>query len=202
MTPPNAVPPSRFHTAYAQDTPAPWDIDRPQRAIERLLDQRYFAGRVLDLGCGTGEHVLAMCARGVEAFGVDFVPEAIERARAKATERGVRAEFKVGDALALHDVGEPFDGALDTGLFHTFSDEARIPYVETLARMVRRGGRLALLCFSDREPGLEGPRRVTRAELRHALSGPFTLDELEPARFESHIHEGGAKAWLVLARRA
>lgn len=32
-------------------------------------------------------------------------------------------------------------------------------------------GRLYLLCFSDRQPGLLGPRRVTRDEFRAAAGG-------------------------------
>ncbi len=56
------TPPS-WDTAYAEGSaPAPWDIGRPQPAFARLADRGLLAGRVLDAGCGTGEHTLLAAA--------------------------------------------------------------------------------------------------------------------------------------------
>ena len=81
--------------------------------------------RVLDAGCGTGEHALFFAARGHRVTGIDFVEEAIRRARAKAAERGLAVEFLVKDATGLEDWGERFDSVIDSGLFHCFSDDDR-----------------------------------------------------------------------------
>jgi hypothetical protein len=45
---------------------------------------------------------------------------------------------------------------IDSGLFLVFSDEDRRPYVESLATVLKPGGRLFLMCFSDEEPGTQG----------------------------------------------
>ncbi len=92
-------PASSWDGAYATDAPAPWDIGRPQQAFVRLADRGLLGGRVLDAGCGTGEHALPAASRGADALGVDISPLAIERARGKAAERGVTARFEVGDLL-------------------------------------------------------------------------------------------------------
>jgi SAM-dependent methyltransferase len=76
-----------FDGAY-KDTP-PWDIGRPQAEIVRLAQQGAIKGRVLDVGCGTGENALYLAEQGLEVWGVDGAPQAIEQARAKATERGL-----------------------------------------------------------------------------------------------------------------
>jgi len=39
-------------------TPPPWDIGRPQPAFVALAEAGAIRGRVLDVGCGTGELVL------------------------------------------------------------------------------------------------------------------------------------------------
>ena len=39
---------------HAYDGKPPGDIDRPQPAMERALDEGAIRGRVLDVGCGTG----------------------------------------------------------------------------------------------------------------------------------------------------
>ena len=64
------------------------------------------------------------------------------------------------DALTLSKLDPQFDGVIDSGLFHVFSDEERARYVAGLAHVTKLGGRLFLLCFSDEEPGTQGPRRV------------------------------------------
>ena len=47
----------------------PWDIGRPQPAFLALADAGVIRGRVLDVGCGTGEHVLLCADRGLDAVG-------------------------------------------------------------------------------------------------------------------------------------
>src|SRR5947209_19504421 len=96
-----------FDSAYV-GTP-PWDIGRPQPEIIRLAQSGEIAGRVLDVGCGTGEHVLFLAGRGLEAVGIDGAPRAIQKAVAKATARGVDARFEVADALDLPAGLGPFD---------------------------------------------------------------------------------------------
>ena len=78
---------------------APWDIGKPQRTFAAVADR--VTGPVLDAGCGTGEHALFFAARGLRVTGIDFVEEALRRARAKAAERGLAVEFLVKDATAL-----------------------------------------------------------------------------------------------------
>src|ERR1700674_5502456 len=59
-----------FDAIYAS-TP-PWDIGRPQPAFARLDEQGKIVGRVLDVGCGTGEHTLMVAGRPGDApTGID-----------------------------------------------------------------------------------------------------------------------------------
>jgi len=185
---------------------APWDIGRPQKAFLDVADR--ITGSILDAGCGTGENALFFAGRGQKVTGIDFLAEPITRAK-KAAERGVTATFLVMDALALKDLPEVFDSVIDSGLFHVFSNDDRRRYVEGLATVLKAGGRLFLLCFSDEEPGTQGPRRVSKKELHDAFAGGWVIESIEPARFEVRpdlkdlsFSEGGPRAWFVLVRRA
>ncbi|MBV9660589.1 MAG: class I SAM-dependent methyltransferase [Acidimicrobiales bacterium] len=184
-----------FNDSYL-GTP-PWDIGRPQPVFAALMEEGAIRGRVLDAGCGTGEHTLMAAARGLDATGIDASPRAIEIAKSKATDRDITARFVVLDALALHDLEEQFDTVLDSGLFHVFDDERRSRYVTALAAVVRPGGCLLLACFSDRQPGDWGPRRVTQAELQMAFAGQWTIESIEPAQFHTNLDPPLAEAWLA-----
>jgi cyclopropane fatty-acyl-phospholipid synthase-like methyltransferase len=117
--------PPDWDTSYQAATPPPWDIGRPQPAFVRLADNGLLGGRVLDAGCGTGEHTLLAAARGADAVGVDVSPRATAHARAKAAQRGVIARFEVADALDLGQLGMTFDTVIGSGLFHVFDDQER-----------------------------------------------------------------------------
>ncbi|HWT81006.1 MAG TPA: class I SAM-dependent methyltransferase, partial [Candidatus Methylomirabilis sp.] len=150
----------RFESAY--EGQPPWDIPGPQPAFARLEAAGMIRGSVLDAGCGTGENALYLASRGHEVWGLDFIPVAIERAKAKAGQRGLDVHFQVGNALKLDQLGRTFDTVIDCGLFHTFADEERPLYVSGLATVVGPGGSVLILCFSDQEPPGQGPRRVTQ----------------------------------------
>jgi len=185
---------SFFDSAYA-GTP-PWDIGRPQRAFVSLEEAGEIQGPVLDVGCGTGENALYLSSRGHEVWGIDGSPTAIEKAKAKAHERRLDVRFVVRDALKLSRLGRQFNTVIDCGLFHVFDDEERPMFVKSLASVLRPGGRYYMLCFSEREPGSFGPRRVTRAEIRNAFRTGWQLNSIREARFESHFGPEGAWAWL------
>jgi SAM-dependent methyltransferase len=187
--------PGGFEQAYAGVPP--WDIGAPQPALVALEKAGKIRGDVLDAGCGTGENALYLASRGHRVVGLDGAPSAIEKARAKARERGVQVEFVVGDALALHALGRQFDAVVDSGLFHVFDDEDRVAYVRSLRSAVRPGGSYHLMCFSDRQPGDWGPRRVSAEELRRAFADGWRLESLEEARFQHNIDAEGARAWLA-----
>jgi SAM-dependent methyltransferase len=130
-----------------------------------------------------------------------LTPRAIEIAQRKGADRGVTARFLVWDALALRDLGQQFDTVIDSGLFHVFDDARRARYVSSLADAVGTGGRVLLACFSDRQPGVWGPRRVREAELRDAFADGWIVESIEPTRFQTNLGPGWAEAWLARIRR-
>jgi demethylmenaquinone methyltransferase / 2-methoxy-6-polyprenyl-1,4-benzoquinol methylase len=95
--------------------------------------------RVLDACCGTGDLALAAQARGAEVTGLDFSQPMLERARRKSSE----VEWVQGDLLAMPFEAASFDAAtVGFGVRHAEDLDAAL---RELRRVLRRGGRLALL---------------------------------------------------------
>jgi SAM-dependent methyltransferase len=193
-----------FQNLYAGK--APWDIGKPQAAFVAVADR--VTGPILDAGCGTGEHALFFASRGQQVTGIDFLEEAIRRARNKAAERGQTVEFLVKDALTLADWDRQFANVVDSGLFHVFSDDDRRRYVSGLKHVVKPGGRVYLMCFSDQEPGTEGPRRIKRQELHDSFADGWEVEAIDPVQIEVNpefkemkFSAGGPKAWFAVIRR-
>lgn len=188
--------------AYEGEAP-PWVIGHPQPAVVSLVARGALKGKVLDVGSGTGHNAVYVASHGAAVTGVEYVPRAVEMARALAASQKVSAVFTVGDALSLSGLDTDFDVAYDTGVFHIFSDEDRLRYRDAVAARLVSGAALYIVCFSELEPPWGGPRRVTQSELREALSGPFEWVTAEASLYENRMGvEGGAsRAWLATLRK-
>ena len=197
-----------------------WDIGGPQAAVVRLAGRGLIAGRVLDLGCGTGDNALYLAAWGHDVVGIDFAPAAIRLALAKAAavptrspdaavvtpERNLAAPpgnvtFLVADALQLPDLGDPFDTVLDVGLFHTLQPDRRADYAASVRSVLRPDGRCLVLAWSDRNLFGYGPERVRQRDLREAFGPGWDALSIEPETLESRLAPGTFHAWLGVFRR-
>ncbi len=121
------------------------NIERP--AIERLIGD-VAGARVLDLGCGSGPYSVWFAERGAQVVGLDLSQTMISLARQRARERGVNADFRVGDVRDPLPFGDAeFDLVFSTTSLH---------YVEDLEATMREVARIvkpaALLVASVLHP--------------------------------------------------
>ena len=200
----------RFDEAYRSRS-APWVIGEPQPAIVELQRAGWIHSKVLDVGCGTGEHTILLTRLGYDVLGIDFAPNAVEQARANAAKRGVDARFEVADAMNLGD--EPrYQTIVDSAVFHIFDDADRAQYVSSLHAAVLPGGLVHVLALSDAGRGF-GPQ-VSETEIREAFGDGWVLDALDTTTYRGVVQEAQADAiglpvgtrvdepaWLARARR-
>jgi hypothetical protein len=64
------------------------------------------------------------------------------------------------------------------------------------------------MCFSDQEPGTDGPRRISRAELGESFADGWEIESIQPVQIEVNpeftemkFSAGGPKAWFAIIRR-
>lgn len=168
---------------YGAEQAPPWEIERPQPAIVELADSGALAGRVLDVGCGTGEQALHLAGAGYAVTGVDLSVRAIERAAAKAGD-DLDVEFLAADLFA-YEPAVPFDTVLDCLLLHNFDGEMRARYVDHLDRLVAPDGRLFVLCFSDRADPDIGPATFAPGDLEALFGDGWAVRDVRRVHIES-----------------
>ncbi len=112
------------------------------RLTERL-DAPYLPknGRVLELGCGAGDQGLLLAAAGWNVSGVDVAPTAVLWANEKAKQRGLNADFRVGNVCNLKDFSdESFDLALDGCCLHFVIGADREKFLQSVWRVLKPNG--------------------------------------------------------------
>ena len=201
-TPGGTVLVREFSARYAGGIP-PWQIDRAQPEVLRLIRQGKFQSPVLDLGCGTGDNAIALASCGYRVVAIDPVPEALRRARKKASRFHLdpSPEFRKGNALSLAKSGLRVATVLDSAVFHIFSDGDQERYAREVGSVLASGGRLHLLSFSERETRQPGPRRLTLEQISRPFQTGWVREEAVRCRYEDLVRPDGAHAWQITFRK-
>jgi len=100
-------------------------------------------GRVLDIGCGTGELLSRVAARGWSAVGLDLCEPMLHQARAKLRQPRGAINLAVADSEHVPFEARTFDAVTCANSFHHYPHHEAV--VQEMFRVLRPGGVLLLL---------------------------------------------------------
>jgi ankyrin repeat protein len=139
----------RWDAPYRQDPLPGWDTGRPDgHLVKAVEDETFRPGRVIELGCGTGDNAIYLAGKGFEVTAVDIAPTALAIAAKKAGKAGVKVDWMLADVVALPKL-EPFDLIFDRACYHHIQKYNSAGYSETLRRLSHRGTRALILAFAS-----------------------------------------------------
>lgn len=164
-------------------------------------------GRMLDVGCGTGNLVplLANSGARVDAYaGIDPAPAMLRLAREKLRASGIRGGVLAATAEALPFASAAFDTAISASSLHDWPD----PHagLAEIRRVLRPGGEFLLLDW-HRDPLsmrlLDMGMRIARIRYRRMYARREMLDALAAAGFRVMDEARGAAGgpWRLIAFR-
>ena len=109
-------------------------------------------GDILDIGAGTGFLSIMLAELGYRVVGIDISEEMMERAKKKAVDRGVEAEFKLGDAENLSFETGSFDAIVNRAVLWTLPSPKKA--LAEWKRVLKPGGRLCFFLHESRPDGI------------------------------------------------
>jgi 2-polyprenyl-3-methyl-5-hydroxy-6-metoxy-1,4-benzoquinol methylase len=98
--------------------------------------------RLLDVACGAGQLTLPAARKGIQITGLDLAVNAVQQARAKAADEGLRIQVDEGDAADLPYPDRSFDVVLSS-IGSMFAPRPELVASE-MVRVCRPGGRLIM----------------------------------------------------------
>lgn len=168
----------------------PWHREDPPALLEQAVAHTPTRGRVLDLGCGEGVYATWLAQQGFAVTAIDFVPAAIDAARARAEAAGVAVDLHLGDVVE-HAPGEPYEIVLDSGCLHHLPKAKVAAYRKRLDEWLAPGGSFVLVHFAHKGkvPVPMGPNALTRDEAV-AMFAPLELQAEGETYFEVPLPMG------------
>lgn len=166
---------------------------RPQvmRFTELLLE--HALETVLDLGCGTGRHVVHMAEKGLRVSGLDNAPTALKLTKQWLVREGLTASLVLSDMrqpLPFED--DSFDAVLSTQVIHHALLASVLGTAGEIGRIVRRDGLIMISVPTQKaisedapdhdeiEPNTFVPTSGTEKGLPHHLFTPGEFRDLFP----------------------
>lgn len=176
-----------YEIAYAVGF-KPWeraaaaDASRMTDMFDREAAERGGPGKVLDVGCGTGVHALALAQRGWDVTGVDVVDRALSQARARLDKAGVKARIVKADATELPAalVGDGFDFVLDVGCFHGLKRDEQLAMARGVTSRTQPDATLLMFAFARPIGPKFMPSGATRQAIEAAYDAWTVVDVVKP----------------------
>ena len=185
-----------WNTLYDQNQIG-WDIGVPSPVIKDYLDQlRSKDLSILIPGCGNAYEAEYLLEQGYKSITVIDIAPSLTASLAKKfhAEIGKRIKVITGDFFN-HD-GE-YDLILEQTFLSALEPSLRKRYVEKMHDLLRKGGHLAGVIFSQVFEEEGPPFGGTIQEYKKMFSGKFKIKQLEPC-YNSIERRKGSEAFINL----
>lgn len=168
---------------------------RVMRFAEELVQDGLTS--VLDIGCGTGRHVVYMAQNGLYVSGLDNAPTALRLAKEWLVNEHITANLILSDMRRpLPFANSSFDAVLSTQVIHHAVLATVLETAREIERIVRRNGRIMISVptrqaiaedapqHEEIEPNTFAPTSGTEQGLPHHLFTPDDFRGIFP-RFQT-----------------
>lgn len=105
--------------------------------------------KILDLGCGAGNHAKFFAEQGFSVFGLDGSPSAVKHCRKKFNKLGLKGDFRHGDFTALPYPDNYFNACLDRESLYANQLEDIKSAISQIYKKLKPGGLFVSFMFNE-----------------------------------------------------
>jgi ubiquinone/menaquinone biosynthesis C-methylase UbiE len=149
-----------------------YDYDTDVKFLDKLL-KRHSCKKVIDIGCGTGNHTVRLSNLGYETTGIDVSPEMLKIAKSKI--KGRKIEIKQGDMKNLASIfpTRKFDAAIQLGhvAYHLNTIREASVFLKEIRGILRKNG---LFVFNARNAKKINDAYLNTLHLGHLVNDDKT----------------------------
>ena len=115
--------------------------------LVKMLAELLPAGKVFEMGAGTGRNSLFLAGKGYEVCATDISSLAVERLATKAQENGIKLGTAVSD-IAEDEITEDYDAIICTYTFHHLKEEDAELVISRMQQHTKLGGFNVITAFT------------------------------------------------------
>ena len=191
--------PEYWQKVYDEEPRPGWDMDGPSPVLAELLDAAAsrnisLGGEIAVPGCGFGHDAAELVRRGFRVTAFDFVPTAIEGAKARY---GDAVAWRLEDWFTTQE--GPFDAIFDHTCFVAMDPARREDYLDNCSSRLKPLGLWLAVLFDDTNGRLGPPFQIAMDEARSLTEARFEILHLQRAA-RSHPRRAG-REFLVIGRK-
>ena len=116
---------------------------KPHEDLPKIVKvfERYNVKKILDLGCGTGRHMVFLAKQGFDVYGIDIAEEGIKIAEDWLKQEKLEGKFKIGSIYKrLPYSDNSFDAVISTHALHHEKIESIRKAIKEIYRILNPGG--------------------------------------------------------------
>jgi SAM-dependent methyltransferase len=178
-----------------------WDLGEVAPPFIKLWEAgKLPVGKVLIPGCGRGHEVMFLAENGFDVTGVDFAEGATSYLEKTLMERNLNGRVVHQDFFKLDETHTGvYDLVLEQTFFCAINPSLRSDYCNTVARILKPGGKLIGLFYNTGEEG-GPPHNTTREDVEKVFSESFAIHKLEITTW-SIERRSGKELLTILEKR-
>ncbi len=107
--------------------------------------------KILDLGCGTGRHIVFLTTEGFDVYGVDISESGLEITKKRLEEIGAESKLKINDMASLDFEDNFFDAVISTFVINHAKIEKFRKIISEVKRILKKDGLFVFTVLSDKD---------------------------------------------------
>lgn len=150
----------------------------PAEHIIRFIARNYYKTerkqvKILDFGCGGGNHTWYLAREGFDTYAFDGSPYAVENAKKKLEKEGLRADIRVLDGVNMEYEENFFDAVIDNVCICTNTLQNIKKMYANVHKVLKEGGKLETVCFGKETYGYGMGRVLEEGTYMEIPDGPL-----------------------------